>query len=615
VYAYSTISYRDSNKKPQNKRKTFAIVPPGTNRLVFNSYGMAVLDAQGLNLCDLSDKYISEISKIINFAIKVDHNSYRHHEISYSNFIEVKDDLIGKFANVKAETSTINRLSNVSNTDNSTLSDNLSSITELNEAKSSKYTDKYFKDYNCSFLDDNSGIQVINSKEDFEVRIFGSQILLEHIARSTGLTTILEDVFPSNWREILTLAFYVCCQNKSLSHCENWLEDMDCLIKSSKLASQRISELLTDITESDRYNFYKLWATYRQEREYIALDVTSISSYSTQIDEIKWGYNRDGEKLPQLNLCLLFGEDSGLPVYSAPYSGSVTDVKAFISIIDQIDFLKIGNNYKLVLDKGFYSQKNINKMLKSNDIKFNISIPLTVNYVKDLIVEYKTLFTENNMFWSGTDILYGTTILYNWDSTSKLYLHIYFNDSKYLLAKQDILSTMVMLRQEAEKDPLTYKNTADHKKFLIYTPTNDPKVFEISFKLDNIRKLYNNKGWFFILSNEIDDYKKSLSIYRRKDCVEKAFYRFKNTMDLNRLRTHSDKTTDNKLFISFISLIIISYIHKNMVNKDLYKKYTLNGLIEKLDKLKYAYSDSIIMTKPITKEQEEIFKSFDIEIR
>jgi transposase len=169
-----------------------------------------------------------------------------------------------------------------------------------------------------------------------------------------------------------------------------------------------------------------------------------------------------------------------------------------------------------------------------------------------------------------------------------------------------------MLKDEATKNPKLYRNTADHKNYLIYTPMNDnADKFDISLKLDKVKELYKNKGWFFILSNEISDYKEALRIYRQKDVVEKAFLRLKNNLDLNRLRTHNDITTENKLFIGFISLIFSSYIHKIMEKEGLYLLYTQKSLFKKLDALKFIYSNQQLTLKPISKTHEDIFKAFE----
>jgi hypothetical protein len=58
VYAYATTSFRNSNKKPDNHRKPFAILILGTNKLVFNSFGMAILKSQNILLETLNNKTI-----------------------------------------------------------------------------------------------------------------------------------------------------------------------------------------------------------------------------------------------------------------------------------------------------------------------------------------------------------------------------------------------------------------------------------------------------------------------------------------------------------------------------------------------------------------------------
>jgi transposase len=55
--------------------------------------------------------------------------------------------------------------------------------------------------------------------------------------------------------------------------------------------------------------------------------MTSISSYSEKIDEVKYGLNKDGTDLEQINLALVIGETSLLPVYYRIMPGNISDVK------------------------------------------------------------------------------------------------------------------------------------------------------------------------------------------------------------------------------------------------------------------------------------------------
>jgi hypothetical protein len=161
--------------------------------------------------------------------------------------------------------------------------------------------------------------------------------------------------------EILTLAEYLICSEDPFAYCAHWIEGTE-TSGGRDLSSQRVSELLHEITAADRGDFFRLWLEYRQEREYLALDITSISSWSELIEDVEWGYNRDGENPAQINLCMLMGEKSGLPVFQTVYSGSLKDVSTLKTTMGEAACYAKGRRLVLVMDKGFYSAKNVNML-------------------------------------------------------------------------------------------------------------------------------------------------------------------------------------------------------------------------------------------------------------
>ena len=59
--------------------------------------------------------------------------------------------------------------------------------------------------------------------------------------------------------------------------------------------------------------------------------------YSRLIDEVEWGYNRDHEQLPQINMCLLMGARSRLPIYQTITSGCLKDVSTLKTTLAKMD--------------------------------------------------------------------------------------------------------------------------------------------------------------------------------------------------------------------------------------------------------------------------------------
>ena len=85
------------------------------------------------------------------------------------------------------------------------------------------------------------------------------------------------------------------------------------------------------------------------EKEFLVYDTTSVSSYSKLIKQVKYGHNKDREPLPQINLLLLYGEESRLPIYYRKLPGNIADVTTVRNLLSEIDFLR-SKKVKLVMD-------------------------------------------------------------------------------------------------------------------------------------------------------------------------------------------------------------------------------------------------------------------------
>ena len=116
-----------------------------------------------------------------------------------------------------------------------------------------------------------------------------------------------------------------------------------------------------------------------------------------------------------------------------------------------------------------------------------------------------------------------------------------------------------------------------------------------------------------MLSNEVKDPIEALEIYRNKDLVEKAFGNLKERLNMRRTLVSSDLSLDGKLFVEFIALIYLSYLKKKMQEKDLFKNYTLQGLLDDLDIIEcFEQPGRKLRVGEITKRQVELFEALDI---
>ncbi len=194
------------------------------------------------------------------------------------------------------------------------------------------------------------------------------------------------------------------------------------------MATQRISELLVRITPSLQQEFFRRWISANKQDNYYAMDITSVSSYSDFIEFVRWGYNRNGKALPQINLLMLTGEKSRMPVYYRIIPGSIRNVSTLRESIKNLELFKTGTMH-FVMDKGFYSEKNIDA-LYDRHMKFLVGVPFTAAFAKNVVEEYRDIMrSHHNYCMVMDDELYAVTNPMTWDG-HRFYAHVYFDSYK-----------------------------------------------------------------------------------------------------------------------------------------------------------------------------------------
>ena len=100
----------------------------------------------------------------------------------------------------------------------------------------------------------------------------------------------------------------------------------------------------------------------------------------------------------------------------------------------------------------------------------------------------------------------------------------------------------------------------------------------------------------------------ALELYRNKDVVEKAFGNLKERLNMRRTLVSSEQGLDGKLFVEFVALIYLSYIKKQMQVYDLFKKYTIQSALDKLDVIEcFEMPGQQLRVGELLEKQKEIY--------
>lgn len=278
---------------------------------------------------------------------------------------------------------------------------------------------------------------------------------------------------------------------------------------------------------------------------------------------------------------------------------------------------------KMVLDRGFYGAANINDLYKHH-LKFLIASKVSLKFVRTHLDTVRETMRNWNHY-NRTHQLYAYTLPIPWDYEQKrpykgdtikanrrMYLHLYYCPDRALEDEKAFNNRMASWQEELETGARHPDNEKNYVKYfeIKSTPVRGTQVIA---KEEVIADAKRNYGYFVLLSNEVKDAVQALEIYRNKDLVEKAFHNLKERLNLRRMAVSSEQSLDGKLFVQFIALIFLSYIKKKMQENDLFKKYTMQEVLDEFDVIEcFEVPGQELQVGEITKRQKNLYSKLDI---
>jgi hypothetical protein len=454
------------------------------------------------------------------------------------------------------------------------------------------------------FYEKPATVEVLPSHDS--VKSVGATFLLGHILNAVGVTDILKEVLGRHRAmATVTAAIYMACKGNVFERVLDWCEG--CIINEEPLSSQSASVLFAGITHDERMAFFKPWIN-RNSGGYLVYDVTSFSTYAEGISDSEWGYNRDHDKLPQINLGCYLPEKAGLPVFYVTYPGSIVDKSHMPYMMANNKELGI-KDIGFVMDRGFCSTSNIT-YLHSERSRYIIGVDVRHKTTREAIDRARDgIVSLRNRACDGVYACAVHSRFYGALST----MHVYYSPERAEMQRRDLFRTVENLEGKlAQINTLSEKEAKKYKGYFKISRSSDG-AFTSSRDYDKIDSASGNCGFFCLLSNAGLPSDETLTIYKRRDVLEKSFDDIKNHIDMKRLRTHTDSTTDGKIFCAFIALIAVSELMNKLRGFMREKSMSKDSIISELEKIKVVnVSGNIRMINPLTKTQRKIFETFGL---
>lgn len=451
---------------------------------------------------------------------------------------------------------------------------------------------------------------------------YGSILLLQHVTQELKLDQYLHALLSDTEVAMVTaMTFNRLIRPLAMNHIDTWYSGTALVLNDPKisLSGQRISELLDKIGSSNIPDkLMGMLIEQNSTKRTLVYDITSLSSYSSLIRLLEYGYNRDGQSLPQINLSLIMDKDLGIPVMYDIYPGSIPDIATLSSTLTKLEAYGV-HEYTGIMDRGFFSESNLLEMLERR-ISFIIAAKFNSKKMNMLLTEAQGDIDNIAHLQKFKDrTMYVKPVVLSLDEHS-LNGYLFYDPIREQEEKESLTSRLYDIREELvnvrlKKNQIAYRvfldKAGDFKNFFDWNQVDDR--IEATIRQNAVAQRMNRMGQFMLFYSGDVDWMTCLSLYRERDCIEKEFKGLKNELAVLPLKTHNNNTTRGYLFVAFLSLILRSRLLKMIKDSDILKKYSVERVLLELEKWrKITLADGQVVTTVMTKKQRTVLEALEL---
>jgi transposase len=435
------------------------------------------------------------------------------------------------------------------------------------------------------------------------------------------LQETLRESFGEEGEKIFALATYCATEDSPMYLYDNWAHSTEGMAPHA-MSSQAVSGFLKRLGEDEasRDAFWRKWGNLHGKNRNLVFDITSISTYSTNMVLDEFGHNRDGESLPQINVGMLFADRPGRPLGYRVYPGSIGDVTTLKNLLRQMKSDYSLTHSRLVMDRGFYSTSNV-KSLDETGYDFIMPLPLSLNSAKELLRDTDRSFDEVANCFQFNDRPMGHA-LRSVELAGRFFeAHVFLDlqrrtdETNTLLRKLSLVDQRLKERSfETKEEAAAFIDSVASGMDRLYSIRKTARQLRIGRDDAAINQHALKFGKIIIIPSKAGaDRLGLLEDYFRRDGVEKFFDTLKNEMDSSRGRVHSQENFDGRLFVHMVGLIIYGEMLHRLKTNGGKLRMSFPEMVSHLKRLRRIHSaDGSSVSSEMTRRQKDIFAALGL---
>ena len=396
----------------------------------------------------------------------------------------------------------------------------------------------------------------------------GASEILDFVGKQSGIDTcILRSLPQAEALKAISLARYLAaCDRKTLPGIETW--QLNHQIPYLEPLTERVYGTLFEQlgrNESWIQNYFRHIASTLEKEPALALDSTTFSTYSTNLKEARYGFNKDADGLPTIKFVTLYSVKNRLPIAYCKQPGNIPDVISIQTALKQLSVLGVTKPL-IVTDNGYYSMGNM--------VEFLTLASRSATWLRDIVEEaLAELDNLDNICPYDTQVK-GKTVskmqefsrLRHRSTASakagetqkfsrRIYVHILRNSEIQTCKTRALEEELTALRSTVlSGEELSESAAKKVEKYLILSRQGRGGKLTVKFNQEAFNETAKFFGLFVLVSNKAQDCFEALEDYRLREKTEEAFGIYKEYCDGRKPRVWTGDRLRGRQFVQFIAL-------------------------------------------------------------
>lgn len=416
----------------------------------------------------------------------------------------------------------------------------------------------------------------------------GMMDIIDHIGRVSGIDdAVYASTDVGTAQKIISLARYLLATNgQSLPGIQTWQFNHP-LPYEDGITEDIYHNLFVSIglDENLQQNFFHKRCESLSAEDALAYDSSTISTYSENQNEARYGFNKAHDGLKTIKLLTLYSIDNRQPIAFTKQPGNLPDVISVTNAIKQLTALGV-NTTEIVTDNGYYSEQNFSELLQAG-FDFITLAKTSIKWIRPEIDRQMDKLDDFRTLCPFDHTTHGVTVLlkHNFRKTRKytnhktgaekgtdelfsrrIYLHIYFNQTRQNMDKialeSDLYDLKTLLESGTPIDELSPAAQEKARKYFTLKKWGDKLTAAANNKAIQDANKYH--GYFVLVSNKEKDPFECLRKYRKRETIESFFEAEKQHADGTRARVWSADTLRGRMFVQFVSLCYYEYFSEEI---------------------------------------------------